>query len=137
LTASPRLGLAAAAVLLVLGVTVGALSLGSGGSSTRVITASVGWRPGSAVLRVTGGHGELIVRGMPAAPGNKVYEVWLERGQHALSPTSALFSVTSSGSAAVDVPGDLHGVDAVLVTPEPLGGSEQPTHAPVLTARLS
>lgn len=137
LTTSPRLGLAAAIVLLAVVVTIGAFQLGSGGSTTRVISASVTWRPGSAVLRVAGGHGELIVNGMPAAPANKVYEVWLERGPHALSPTTALFNVTSSGSAAVDVPGDLQGVAAVLVTPEPLGGSAQPTHPPVVTARLS
>jgi hypothetical protein len=34
------------------------------------------------------------------------------------------------------VPGRLSGVDAVMVTDEPLGGSRLPTRAPVITASL-
>jgi hypothetical protein len=34
------------------------------------------------------------------------------------------------------VPGDLKGVSEVLVTPEPLGGSSVPTHAPVIIAQI-
>jgi hypothetical protein len=48
-----------------------------------------------------------------------------------------LFSVTRSGDSDVEVPGSLRGVSAVLVTPEPAGGSKAPTHAPVITAPLS
>jgi anti-sigma-K factor RskA len=136
-SAIPAPALALSAVVLVLAVTVGAIAIGSGGgTSTRVYNASVTWS-GSAKLRVTGGRGELVVHGMPAPPARKVYEVWLQRGQGQPSPTSALFSVTSAGSGAVDVPGSLHGVSRVLVTPEPLGGSRAPTHAPVLIATIS
>jgi anti-sigma-K factor RskA len=136
-SAVPAPALALSAVVLVLAVTVGAIAIGSsGGSSTRVYSASVTW-PGSAKLRVTGGRGELVVHGMPAPPTSKVYEVWLQRGQRPPSPTSALFSVTAKGSGAVDVPGSLHGVTRVLVTPEPLGGSPAPTRAPVLVATIS
>jgi anti-sigma-K factor RskA len=135
--ALPRPALVAGALLLAVVVALGALQLGSGPTRTRVIHASVAWQPGSALLRVIGGRGELIVRRMPVPPGGKVYEVWLERTHRAPSPTSALFSVTRSGSGAVDVPGDLHGVSQVLVTPEPIGGSEVPTHTPVIVARLS
>jgi anti-sigma-K factor RskA len=135
--AIPKPALVVCALLLAVAVTVGAIRLASGGSGTRVISASVTWRPGSAKLRVSGGRGELIVRQMPAPPAGKVYEVWLQRAQRAPSPTSALFSVTNTGSGAVDVPGDLHGVSQVLVTPEPLGGSAAPTHTPVIVARLT
>jgi hypothetical protein len=139
-TAIPTPALALSAIVLVLAVTVGAIAIGSaggGGSApTSEYSASVTW-PGSAKLRVTGGRGELIVRGMPAPPASKVYEVWLQRGQGQPSPTSALFSVTSTGSGSVDVPGSLHGVSQVLVTPEPLGGSRTPTHTPVLVATIS
>jgi hypothetical protein len=136
-SAIPTPALALGAVVLALVVTVGAIAIGSGGgSSTRVYNASVTWS-GSAKLRVTGGRGELVVHGMPAPPTSKVYEVWIQRGQSQPSPTSALFSVTSSGSGAVDVPGSLHGVSRVLVTPEPLGGSPVPTHQPVIVARIS
>jgi Anti-sigma-K factor rskA/Putative zinc-finger len=137
-SAIPTPALALSAVVLVLAVTVGAIAIGSagGGSSTRVFNASVTW-PGSAKLRVTDGRGELIVHGMPAPPASKVYEVWVQRGQRPPSPTSTLFSVTSTGSGSVDVPGSLHGVSRVLVTPEPLGGSRAPTHPPVLVATIS
>ena len=88
-------------------------------------------------MHVTDGRGELVVRKMPAAPATKVYEVWLQRGSARPQPTTALFIPTASGSGSVDVPGDLHGVSRVMVTPEPAGGSPAPTHAPVLIARLS
>jgi anti-sigma factor RsiW len=138
-SAMPTPALALSAVVLVLAVTVGAIAIGSsggGGASTRVYNASVTW-PGSAKLNVRDGRGELIVKGMPAPPASKVYEVWVQRGERAPSPTSALFSVTATGSGSVDVPGSLHGVSRVLVTPEPLGGSRAPTHAPVLVATIS
>jgi anti-sigma-K factor RskA len=108
----------------------------TGGQATRVISARVVGSTGRAQLRLRGPRGELIVNHFPAPPKGRIYEVWLQRGDGAPSPTSALFSVTASGSAAVDVPGDLHGVRVVMVTPEPLGGSAAPTHAPVIVARL-
>jgi anti-sigma-K factor RskA len=109
----------------------------SGSSGERLVHASITARTGSAVVRLAEGHAELIVQHMPQPPGGKIYEVWLERDGRSPSPTSALFGVTSTGAGAVDVPGDLHGVSEVLVTPEPLGGSLVPTHAPVIVARLS
>jgi len=136
LTVLPSPALIASVVVLVAVVAIGAVALGSGGSATHVYSASV-TGPGSAQLRVTSGRGELVVRGMPAPPGNDIYQVWLKRGSQPPSPTTALFSVTSVGSGAVDVPGSLHGVGEVLVTPEPPGGSPAPTHAPVIVARLT
>ncbi len=103
----------------------------------RVVRASVAGSAASAVVRVRSGRAELIVRGMPAPPAGKVYEVWLAREGQAPAATSALFDVAADGSAAVDVPGDLRGVTDVLVTPEPRGGSAHPTHAPVISARLA
>jgi anti-sigma-K factor RskA len=135
---SARGALALAAALAVLAVVVVGLTLNPGRSPlTRVVHASVVARSASADVRLTRGHGELIVRRMPAAPAGKVYEVWLRRPGGSPMPTTALFDVTSAGAAAVDVPGDLHGVEEVLVTPEPLGGSRVPTHAPVILARLA
>jgi len=123
---------------LAVAAVVGALVLASGGSSgARLVQASVAARSGSAVVRLVAGHAELVVHGMPQPPAGKIYEVWLKRDGRSPSPTDALFSVTSAGAGAVAVPGDLHGVSEVLVTPEPLGGSLVPTHAPVIVARLS
>jgi anti-sigma-K factor RskA len=132
----PRPAFGAAAVALVV-VVVGLVLLISGGSSTREIQAKVAWTGGGAVLHVgDSGRGELVVSGMPQPPPGRVYEVWIKRRQQAPSPTNALFDVNSSGSASVIVPGSLHGVNAVLVTAEPPGGSLTPTRPPVIVAQL-
>jgi hypothetical protein len=130
---------------LVLGVllfaalaTVGGLELASNGSSgVRIIQASVTGSAGRAELRLSRGGAELIVSNLPAPPLGHVYEVWLRHGRRPPSPTNVLFSVTSTGSGDVGVPGDLRGVREILVTPEPSGGSRVPTHEPVIVARLT
>lgn len=121
-------GLAAIAIALV-------IVLSGGGSSTRVVHAQVSGR-GSASLKISGHHAELIVQHFAAPPSGKIYEVWLVRGKRAPQPTSALFDVNAGGNGVVDVPGSLEGVSQVLVTPEPAGGSKVPTHTPVIAAKL-
>jgi anti-sigma-K factor RskA len=117
--------------------TVGGLELASSGSSgVRIIQASVTGSPGRAELRLSRGGAELIVSDLVPPPPGHVYEVWLTHGQRPPSPTNVLFSVTSTGSGDVGLPGDLRGVSEILVTPEPSGGSRAPTHAPVIAARL-
>ncbi len=92
-------------------------------------------RGASAALRQSGSRAELVVSDMPQPPAGDIYEVWLARSgtPHA---TDALFGVTSSGSASVNVPGNLHGIQEVLVTREPLGGSLHPTSPPLLRVAL-
>ena len=129
----------AIAAFAVVVVVIGAIIVGSGGSSgTRTIAAMVSGSPGTAQLSVTGGHGELVVRGFPQPTAGHIYEVWkVHNGAKAPSPTRALFSVNSSGAADVGVPGQLHGVTQVLVSQEPAGGSLVPTTAPVIVAPLA
>jgi anti-sigma-K factor RskA len=128
----------AATAALGVGVLIGALAINTGSSVTRTqVIRAIVVEPGhnaSAVLRKVGSHLELVVEGMPAPPPGRIYEVWLERGTQAPTPTDALFSVTSQGAGAVDVPGDVQGVSKVLVTAEPLGGSPKPTRNPVIIA---
>lgn len=90
-----------------------------------------------AQLRRAGPRAELIVSGMPEPPVGEVYEVWLNRAGGTPRPTDALFTVTSEGNAAVEVPGSLRGVREITVTSEPLGGSSSPTTAPVLRLPLA
>jgi anti-sigma-K factor RskA len=133
----PALALGAAVAVIVIAV-IGGLTLGSGGSPrTRVYSAQVTGSSATAKVAVTDDHAELIVRHMPPPPQGKIYEVWLARAHGAPEPTSALFSVTRSGSGDVAVPGSLRGVRVVMVTPEPAGGSRVPTHAPVISAHLT
>jgi anti-sigma-K factor RskA len=121
-------GLAVAAVALV-------IVLSGGGARSRVVEAQVTGH-GSASLKITGHHGELIVQHFAAPPSGKIYEVWLVHGKQAPQPTNALFDVNANGSTEVNVPGSLEGVSQVLVTPEPAGGSKVPTHTPVIAAQL-
>ncbi|HEY1509140.1 MAG TPA: anti-sigma factor [Solirubrobacteraceae bacterium] len=135
----PRPALATMAALAIAVVVVGVIALSSGGSSaSRVISASVTGSPGTAQLSVSGGRAQLIVRHFPQPSAGHIYEVWkLKRGARTPTPTSALFSVNSSGAGDVGVPGDLDGVSQVLVTQEPAGGSTVPTRAPVIVASLA
>ena len=135
--AVPRAALAATMAVAAAAV-IGGLELSSSGSgSTRVIQASVIGSPGSARLELAGAQAELIVSHFPPPPAGRIYEVWLQRPQRGLTPTRALFSVTSNGAGDVGIPGGIRGVSAVLVTQEPAGGSLTPTHAPVIIARLT
>ncbi len=104
--------------------------------ATRVIDAKVAGQ-GTAQLRIAGGQAELVVHHFSPPPAGQIYEVWLQRGKAAPSPTTALFSVTAAGDGQVGVPGSLHGVSLVMVTPEPAGGSKVPTHSPVISASLT
>jgi anti-sigma-K factor RskA len=128
----PALGAALAAVV----AAVVLVSVGSSGSGTRVVPAKVAYVGASAEVRISGSHAELIVKDFPAPPAGHIYEVWFVHGKRP-SPTSTLFSVTSRGGGDVGLTGSLHGVNAVLVTPERLGGSQVPTHTPVIAAQIA
>lgn len=138
----PRLGplpvalarpvLAGALGLVVALAVIGVIELSSSGPSVRVIQASVG----HAELRLSGGHGTLVVDHLPPAPAGDIYEMWLAHDSGEVSP-STLFGVTSQGTAAVGVPGVLAGVSRVMVTAEPAGGTQTPTTPALIIARLS
>jgi hypothetical protein len=127
----------AAAGLLALGIAFGVLVSG-GGPSERTVRAQVvePAAPGAkASLTVAGDRATLSVSGFPGPPSGRVYQVWLKRpGRAAPEPTDALFDVRD-GRASVDVPGGVEGVDQVLVTDEPNGGSAAPTRDPVVIAQ--
>jgi anti-sigma-K factor RskA len=106
-------------------------------AGVRVIQARVTGVSGSASVRLSDSHSELIVRDLSPPPSGDIYELWLKRPHRAPAPTSVLFSVTSGGTAEVGLPPRLHGVRELMVTPEPMGGSPFPTHSPVIVARLT
>jgi hypothetical protein len=90
----------------------------------------------SAELDVSNGSAVLVARGLPAPAHGRVYQVWLQRKGEAPEPTAALFSPRRDGSATASV-GDVRGFDKVMVSSEPLGGSPEPTTAPILVADMS
>jgi hypothetical protein len=102
-----------------------------GGDGETTTVASVG---SAKLIQRDSGHSTLVASKLkPPGPG-RVYQVWLQREDEAPKPTNALFSANKKGEASVDVPGSLKGVDAVLVTNEPEGGSQKPTTKPVIAA---
>jgi len=124
----------AACAVVAAAVVVG-LTVSSGGGAT-VVPARVIGIAGTAQLRLTNGHAELVVHHLTPPGRRRVYEVWLQRGSSAPVPASVLFAVSADGDADVRLPTRLHGVSTVMVTSEPLGGTSKPTHAPVIVARL-
>jgi anti-sigma-K factor RskA len=130
---------AAAAVLIAVGV-VGGVVL-SGGDDTRTVqgTVLVASAPKArAALELSDKASKLTVSGMPPPPSGKVYQVWLKRPAQNPTPTTALFRVDARGRADVEIQrGDLKGIEQVLVTAEPDGGSKAPTSNPVIAARTA
>jgi anti-sigma-K factor RskA len=128
----PGVALACALLLLAGGAAAGVLL--SAGEGTRTVVATT-QAPGADVRLEIGEDGAtLVARNMPAPPSGRIYQVWLKRPGRDPEPTSALWSTRSDGSAEVAVPGSLDGVEAVLVTDEPAGGSAAPTKPPVISA---
>ena len=133
----PRPALALAATLAVLALGVGAGVLGSGGlgDDTRTVAGEVTVADATADLIVRDeDHSTLVTQGLPRPSSGRVYQVWIKRPGHDPEPTDALFTVARDGSASVDVPHSLDGVEAVMVTSEPDGGSQVPTRDPVVIA---
>ena len=132
-----RLAWAATAFVLIgaaLGVGIGLST--HGGTSQRVVAASVRGLPGgSASLVVREGQAAVLhVSGMPVLRGGRVYEVWIQHGGR-VRPAGALFAVGSDGRGAAAVPGAVVG-DRVLVTRERAGGVSRPTEKPVIAAQV-
>jgi anti-sigma-K factor RskA len=132
----PGVALACAAVLLVAGGVAGVL-LAGGDDDARTVVASATAPRADVRLEIRDDGATLVARGMPAPPAGRIYQVWLKRPGSDPEPTDVLWSTRADGSAEVAVPGSLDGVEAVLVTDEPEGGSDVPSKAPVITAETA
>jgi anti-sigma-K factor RskA len=131
-----RPALAGLGVVAVIAAVIAIALSGGGSGAVRTVHAQVLAPNASATLRVSDGHAELSIAGMPQTTPGRVYEVWILR-TGAPQPTNALFTVSRTGSATVGVPGAIGGVKEVLVTSEPRGGSPAPTRSPVIIAHVS
>jgi hypothetical protein len=133
----PAFALPAAILLLAIGVLAG-LAGGGGPDSDpemKSVRAEVNEQvaPNAEVhLQVAPGTATLVAENLPDPPRGRVYQVWVKRPDLDPEPTSTLFMPRADGSAAAAVPGSLEGIDAVLVSHEPPGGSPKPTSQPIL-----
>jgi anti-sigma-K factor RskA len=133
---TPAVAALACAALLV-GLGAGAWLFGSSGGRTVDFQRSGALSANaSAELEVNGDTAVLVARGLPAPPAGRVYQVWLQRPGQMPEPTAALFTPRRDGSATASV-GDVKGVDKVMVSSEPRGGSPAPTTTPILTATVT
>jgi anti-sigma-K factor RskA len=136
-----RPALVAGALALGLLAGFGVAQLAGGGEDTRTLAATVdqGALPDASASLKIQGDGEdgaiLSVEGMPPAGEDEVYQAWVERdGRVEPQPT---FEPTGNGGGAVAVPDDLSDAQAVLVTREPRGGSQEPSEQPVISVPIS
>jgi anti-sigma-K factor RskA len=81
----------------------------------------------SVVRSVSRGKAVLITRDMPAAPTDRVYELWLQTPDGAMVPAGLM----RGGDATVVLEGDAAHATAAGITVEPKGGSTSPTTAPI------
>jgi anti-sigma-K factor RskA len=125
----PAVGFAVIA-LLVAGV-VG-YEVGKGGSGDEPASTVVRQVDGMTVKMVQeGGSGTLQLSGVPQIPSDKVLEAWVER-EGEVEAVPALFVPDRHGQAETRI-ADMTGVETVMVTEEPKGGSEAPTGEPLMT----
>jgi anti-sigma-K factor RskA len=131
----PAVALASVLLLLAGGGLAGVLL--SGEDDSRTVVAQTQSPRADVRLEIGDDGSTLVARNMPAPPSGRIYQVWLKRPGKDPEPTSVLWSTRGDGSAEVAVPGSLEGVEAVLVTDEPPGGSETPSKPPVITAKTA
>jgi len=97
----------------------------------RVLTGSSNSGNADATMVISGQSGTLKVTNLMKLPDDEVYQAWVQKGQ-SIEATDSLFTPRKDGTATTSIP-DLNGVDVVMVSVEPKGGSEQPTSVPILT----
>jgi anti-sigma-K factor RskA len=123
----------AVAVLVVAAVAGFAIGGGIGSDEGGgVSTVVAGQAPGVTAKMVSeGDSGTLHLANVEQLPSNRVLEAWVQRDGE-VEPVQALFVPDRKGRASTELP-DMEGVEAVMVTAEPRGGSSQPTSAPIVT----
>ncbi|HEY6729838.1 MAG TPA: anti-sigma factor [Solirubrobacterales bacterium] len=126
----PAVGFAALALLVagVVGYEVGNDGSGDSNGGNSTIVRQVGEITVKMVSE--GDAGKLHLSGVHQLPPDKVLEAWVEReGQVEAVP--ALFVPDRHGQAETTIE-DMTGVETVMVTEEPRGGSETPTGEPIM-----
>jgi anti-sigma-K factor RskA len=130
----PVAGVAVAALVVVavagfaIGGGIGSGS-GSGGGASIVETSE----PSGVTAKMVneGDSGALHLANVKQLPSDRVLEAWVRRDGD-VEPVEALFVPDRKGQASTELP-DMNGVEVVMVTTEPRGGSKSPTSAPIVT----
>ncbi|HXQ88210.1 MAG TPA: anti-sigma factor [Solirubrobacterales bacterium] len=126
----PAVGFAVVALLVagVVGYEVGKDDSGGGEGASTVVRQINGM---TVKMVQEGEEGTLQLSGVPQVPPDKVLEAWVER-EGEVEAVPALFVPDRNGQAETRI-ADMTGVETVMVTEEPQGGSEAPTGEPLMT----
>jgi anti-sigma-K factor RskA len=132
---------AAAAVIIAVGGTAVAIDLIREPSAIEQITAAAdyervvhemdGGASVTAVWSVSLERAALIVDNMDAAPSGHVYQAWLIDGSGHAAP-DVTFNPDGNAPVSLSLLGAMHAGDAIGITIEPTGGSDEPTTPPIL-----
>lgn len=129
----PAVGFAVLALLVagVVGYEVGKDGGGgNGGASTLEDQIN-----GMTVKMIQEGEGgKLELTGVPQLPPDKVLEAWVER-EGEVEAVPALLVPDRHGHAETTI-ADMSGVETLMVTEEPTGGSEMPTGKPIMEMKV-
>jgi anti-sigma-K factor RskA len=124
--------LAGLAVLALAVVAIGGYEIGSsdsGGGQAVTISAQQDSGVFAEVVR-DGEGGTLQLANVERLPSDRVLEAWVER-EGEIEAVPGLFSPDREGEASTRI-ADMGGVETVMVTREPEGGSEAPTSGPIV-----
>lgn len=129
--------LAGLAVVALLAAAVAGYAIRDGGEGgSDAATVAVGKPPAvTAEMVREGDSGTLQLANLHQLPADEVLQAWVQRGKRVESART-LFVPNADGTATAVID-DMDGVDAVMVTAEPRGGSEQPTGEPIVAVELS
>jgi anti-sigma-K factor RskA len=132
LSLRPAVGLAVLA-LLVAGVAGYAIRDSGSGSSTTTVAA--GHAPGVTAKMVRDGDsGTLRLANVHQLPSSEVLQAWVQRGKR-IESAKTLFVPNRDGTATAVID-DMQGVNTVMVTAEPRGGSNYPTSEPIVSVAI-
>ncbi len=130
----PAAGLAAVALaaVAVMGYEIGSDGSSGNGSSSTVVA---GHAPGVTAKMVgEGAGGTLHLANVKQLPEGRVLQAWVSRDGE-VEAVPALFVPNREGNASTTI-AEMDGVDTVMVTSEPSGGSKAPTSAPIITMEV-
>ncbi|MFI5027717.1 MAG: anti-sigma factor domain-containing protein [Solirubrobacterales bacterium] len=124
------------ALALVLAAVGGYAIRGGGEHGGQATTMTAGRPPGVTAQMVREGDAATLhLANVGELRSGRVLEAWVQRNGE-VRPVSGLFVPDRGGRATTMIP-DLRGVEVVMVTAEPRGGSEHPTTTPMVTLRMS
>ncbi|HVQ59127.1 MAG TPA: anti-sigma factor [Solirubrobacterales bacterium] len=132
----PVVGLAVMVLAL---VAVAGYEIGNGGDEGGgpAQTFTAGKAPGVTAEMVAEGDGEggtLQLANVHQLPEDQVLEAWVQRDGE-VEPVPALFVPDREGNASTMIE-SMDGVEVVMVTYEPKGGSDAPTSKPIVTVPI-